>query len=129
MRCLTGLALGEFDLFNGQDEMLLALNGSTPLSVSTLSKVLGVSPSTVSKMADRLQEKGLVIRTKNADDKRLSYIGITEAGLELREKVFEIHRRLEADFVKLYGPAGSVAIGEALERVEALIRGSRAPLL
>jgi DNA-binding MarR family transcriptional regulator len=129
MRCLTGLALGEFGLFIGQDEMLLALDGSTPLSVSTLSKALDVRPSTVSKMADRLQERELVTRTKDADDKRLSYITITETGLELRKKVLDIHRRLEADFAKFYGPDGSVAIGEALERVDALIRGSRAPLL
>jgi DNA-binding MarR family transcriptional regulator len=129
MRCLTGLALGEFGLFSGQDEMLLALHGSAPLSVSTLSKVLGVRPSTVSKMADRLQERELVTRTKDADDKRLSYITITETGLELRKNVLDIHRRLEADFVRYYGHAGSVAIDEALRTVEGLVRGSRAPLL
>jgi DNA-binding MarR family transcriptional regulator len=128
MRCLTGLALGEFGLFSGQDEMLLALDGSTPLSVTTLSKVLGVRPSTVSKMADRLQERRLVIRTKG-DDKRVSYIAITETGLELRKKVLGLHQRLEADFIKSYGHAGSIAIDKALETVEGLVRGSRAPLI
>ena len=62
-RALVGLKLNEVGFHNGQDELLLALDTSTPISVSKLAGELNVRPSTVSKMLDRLIDARTVERT------------------------------------------------------------------
>ncbi len=71
----TEIAQG--DLTGPQRSVMEALVHSGGLSVKQLSRSVGLSHSTVSGIVDRLEARGLVRRTANAADRRLSIITIT----------------------------------------------------
>lgn len=52
--------------------------------------VLLTQPS-ISRMVDRLEQRGLIVRKTAQDDKRGVLIGLTEAGTELQKKVGRVH--------------------------------------
>jgi len=71
-----------------------------PLTLTELSRSLGMSHSTASGIVDRLQHRGLLRRTEDAVDRRRTSIAVTEG-------VSRYVRELEA------GPAGRLAAGLA----------------
>lgn len=96
-RAFLTLLLVEIELHPGQDQLLDRLEMENPVDVSTLADLLAVRPSTVSKMLDRLIERGLVSRSSNARDARRTMVHLTPEGLEAQRKVRDIWNKLEAD--------------------------------
>ncbi|BBO33851.1 MarR family transcriptional regulator [Lacipirellula parvula] len=73
-----------------------------PLSMSQLSRKLGVSLSAMTQIADRLEAAGLVARQASEPDRRVRCLVLTPRGrraLQTREKVR--HERLAAAFATL----------------------------
>ncbi len=62
---------------------MLRQDGSMP--ISRLAKGLCVEPSTVTGVVDRLEQKGLVRRTRQGPDRRVITIELTETGSTLAE--------------------------------------------
>jgi DNA-binding MarR family transcriptional regulator len=120
LRGLLGIRLAEIGLHPGQDEMLLAF-GPRPLSVKTIAQALGVRPSTVSKMVDRLADRGYVVREPDYVDRRMRSISITPLGVEARSNVLALYARLEAEFVKAFDSEGAAGIRTALADTEDLL--------
>ena len=119
-RALLGIKLSELGLFNGQDELLLAIRGDDPLTVTLVAERLNVRPSTVSKMLDRLVDQGLVLRLPHGTDARRSLVQITPAGREKCEGVLAVHESLEASIVKaIKGDPATLA--HALAETEGLL--------
>ncbi|KQT52477.1 MULTISPECIES: MarR family winged helix-turn-helix transcriptional regulator [unclassified Aureimonas] len=96
MRALHGIKLASLGFHNGQDELLLVLD-ETGMTTSALADELCVRPSTVSKMMDRLTEKGLVCREDDPRDKRRTIVRITPAGKEVCKQLAAARRELEDD--------------------------------
>lgn len=75
-----------------------------PCPVSQLTRVFGHKPSTLTGMLDRLEEKGLLTREPNPDDRRSTLVRVTEDGgrvaTELRGMLEEleqsVHQRIAA---------------------------------
>ena len=77
-----------------------------PLSMSQLSRKLGVSLSAMTQIADRLESAGMVARQASEPDRRVRCLVLTPRGrraLQTREKVR--HERLAAAFATLDVPA------------------------
>jgi len=74
----TGLALKEV-------EMLDELGRRGPTRLNVLALVLAMSPSGLSRLADRLQSDGLVERQRCGSDHRGSCADLTERGRDVRE--------------------------------------------
>ncbi|MEX6507390.1 MarR family winged helix-turn-helix transcriptional regulator [Jiella sp. M17.18] len=96
-RAFLSLLLAEAGLHPGQDQLLDRLDIHNPVNVSTLADQLAVRPSTVSKMLDRLIDKGLVRRTASNSDARRTMVQLTAAGEQAQAEVRSIWRRLETD--------------------------------
>ncbi|GGD38036.1 MarR family winged helix-turn-helix transcriptional regulator [Aureimonas glaciei] len=98
IRAVFGTALAETDFHNGQDHMIMVLVPGTDIAVSELAMELDVRPSTVSKMVDRLAERGLVIRLPDPKDSRKTLLRITAEGVRTQATIrtlwAEIGRRL-----------------------------------
>jgi DNA-binding MarR family transcriptional regulator len=84
-----------------QVTVMACLVSGGPMTLTTLSRQLGMSHSTASGIVDRLQARGLVRRAQDAADRRRTRITVTE-------EVTRYVRELEE------GPAGRLAA--ALER-------------
>jgi DNA-binding MarR family transcriptional regulator len=120
-RAFLALLLAEIDLHPGQDQLLDRLDPNSPVSVSMLADQLFVRPSTVSKMLDRLIEKGLVARTANSRDARRTMVQLTPLGEKAQSSIRELWRRLENDLVSSL-PADDVeALDRSLARTDELL--------
>jgi DNA-binding MarR family transcriptional regulator len=84
--------------------VVLAYDGSARLA--DLAAHLSVSPSTATRMCDRLVRKGLVTRTRDDIDRREVKLDLTEAGRNLVHQVMERRREDVQTFLSDI-PAGS----------------------
>jgi DNA-binding MarR family transcriptional regulator len=112
-RALRGMKLAELGLHNGQDELLMAadLKGCT---VSVIADRLAIRPSTVSKMLDRLVERGLMERRADRQDGRRTILRITDAGVLARVQVIKARQELEDDLAKSLGAALHLTVASSL---------------
>ncbi|MBC7961965.1 MAG: MarR family transcriptional regulator [Steroidobacteraceae bacterium] len=62
---------------------------AAPLKVSELAKGMFLHPATVVGIIDRLEAKGLVVRTRSTEDRRVVELDLTPAGRELVAKAPE----------------------------------------
>lgn len=53
---------------------------------SDIAKVIGLTPPTVTHLSEKLVKKGLAVRSKDDDDRRIIYLEITKAGKEILER-------------------------------------------
>jgi DNA-binding MarR family transcriptional regulator len=90
IRVLFGMALAEAGFHNGQDQVLASLVPGEPVAVSALAEHLDVRPSTVSKMLDRLTDKGLVERRQVDRDRRVTLVFLTLAGEKARADIRDL---------------------------------------
>lgn len=88
-----------------------------PCRVGELTRVMGTQKSTMTSMIDRLEDRGLLTREPNQEDRRSFLVAITEDGAELggagREQVWSLEQEIIAK-------ASSTDV-DALERVLAAI--------
>src|ERR1700742_1567627 len=75
-----------------QYRSLVVLASRGPQSSAALADELGVTPSTVSRLCDRLVRKGLVRRREDRRDRRAVRLALTPAGRELVDAVTERRR-------------------------------------
>jgi DNA-binding MarR family transcriptional regulator len=90
IRALFGIALADSGLHNGQDHLMMVLVPECFSAVSTLAEELDIRPSTVSKMLDRLTEKGLVVRIPDERDGRKTLVMLTADGSVAQKKICEL---------------------------------------
>ncbi len=58
-----------------------------------------VEPYNITRLLDRLTAEGLVERQKDASDRRVVIVGITDEGVALRRKIWPDYRRAIADIL------------------------------
>ncbi|KQT65941.1 hypothetical protein ASG54_17130 [Aureimonas sp. Leaf460] len=84
-------------------------------TVSTVAAHLAIRPSTVSKMMDRLVNKGLVERVGDVRDGRRTLIRITPAGIEARKMLMQARAELDAELGAGMSPEKCAAVTLELE--------------
>lgn len=68
-----------------------------PCPVSELVRVFGLKHSTMTSILDRLEERGLVERKDNPDDKRSWLVGLTRKGLRAAARVNVLVEEIERE--------------------------------
>lgn len=61
------------------------------LTVTEIKEKVLVANSSLSYILDKLENKNLITRTKNKEDKRITYIELTDEGLKVSEEIFPMH--------------------------------------
>lgn len=99
LRMLEDELFARHDLTAQQYNALRLLRGEHPEALPTLvlaGKLVSHAPD-ITRLVDRLEERGLVARRRMPDNRRVVQVGITEAGLnllkQLDEPVRECHNR------------------------------------
>lgn len=96
-RSLIFLKLAQFDLQNGQSEIIITLNSKEIISISEAAQRVNVRPSTASKAIEILVRKNLLDRFDDAIDSRRTLITLTEAGLIAKKSLSKIFESLETE--------------------------------
>lgn len=99
LRAFEDALFSQHDLTPQQYNALRLLRGAHPEKLATLDlagRLVSRAPD-ITRLLDKLQERGLIERDRPADNRRVVRVGITEAGLklvrELEEPVLECHTR------------------------------------
>jgi DNA-binding MarR family transcriptional regulator len=74
--------------------ILKVLSHQGPMRLSALAHVLGLDASTVSRHARQLEDRGLLERTEDPDDRRASRVAVSRYGQDCLTKVFDTRRQL-----------------------------------
>jgi len=122
LRLLEDELFSRFDLTPQQYNVLRLLRARHPQSLPTLSlasRLVSRAPD-ITRMLDKLEERGWIVRERPSDNRRLVLVGLTAAGLALVKRldrpVRECHERQLGHLSK-----------EDLERLIALLSEARAP--
>jgi DNA-binding MarR family transcriptional regulator len=85
LRAYEDELFARFELTAQQYNVLRLLRAARPESAPTLSlteRLVSRAPD-VTRMIDRLEDRGLVVRERSTGDRRVVRVGITDAGVEL----------------------------------------------
>lgn len=94
-RALAGQMLRDLGLFTGQEILLMQLWDQDGQSQNGLCRNLRLDHSTVAKMVGRLEDKGLVARSRSKEDGRVTIVSLTKAGRDIQTNVMDFWSRLE----------------------------------
>ncbi|AEY85476.1 MarR-family transcriptional regulator [Streptomyces hygroscopicus subsp. jinggangensis 5008] len=94
-RIMAGALLRESGLYPGQELLMMQLWERGEQRQADLIRTLGLDPSTVTKMLQRLEQSGFVTRKPSERDRRAVLVSATRAGQALRDRVFQAWRDLE----------------------------------
>ena len=71
------------------------LKSYAPCPISELVRVFGLKQSTMTSMLDRLEQRRLIVRTLNPDDRRSFLVKITRQGQAMAKKIQKTAEHLE----------------------------------
>lgn len=111
-------ALGDIDLFPGQEQVLRAL-GTAPdgLRMGDLARALHVRPPTLTKTIQRLQSQDLIERTNLREDGRVVHLRLTQAGEAKLALVSTLEAELEAELSSLFKAKAEARLRKSLKRL------------
>ena len=92
-----------------------------PLTATAISREIHVSPSTIVGVLDRLEDKGLVLRERSKEDRRIVFVSATESGRELAQNTPSPLQQKLSEALKQLPESEQLQITLSLERVMALI--------
>jgi MarR family transcriptional regulator, multiple antibiotic resistance protein MarR len=92
--------LSKFDISAAQLIVLASVANMEADSASGLCKSISYDPGAMTRMIDRLQQKGLVRRIPNADDRRATNLELTAAGKALYPQLIAAKETVQAQFLR-----------------------------
>jgi DNA-binding MarR family transcriptional regulator len=84
-------------LYRGQPPLLGALWEREGRAHTELAARLHVTPATISKMIQRMEKAGFVVRRPDPEDQRVSRVYLTDAGRAIHSEVQHAMRAMEAE--------------------------------
>ena len=105
-------ALAEMGLSGRQYMLLAVLSSEEPPSQFELAGLCGLLPAQVVPVLDKLEERGLVARTRSETDRRRYVVTLTDAGREALEQADALGRSL----VSQLDPAATDVVVRTLSR-------------
>ncbi|ESU31372.1 hypothetical protein G3A_17010 [Bacillus sp. 17376] len=118
-----GLIKGEIgsDLTNDQHYTLRYINKVRTCTSSELAEVFDVKKSAITAIITRLWEKGLILRTRDENDRRLVYLSLTEKGDELFLKTEERIQALVGSFIEKFDQDEIVQFLKTYEKLNEIL--------
>ena len=106
------------DEFNGsQGVILYSLWNNKELTIKEIGKITGLAKNSLTSMLDRMEEKGLIRRKDNSEDKRSIKIMLTDKAKELEKDYNDISNKMSNIFYKNFSDKEINEIENYLERI------------
>ena len=108
------LSLKEFHTL----DVIFSTSTNNSNTASNIARILGITLSTLTINADRLIAKGYVAKVKQDNDRRVSYLSLTNAGNQLRLKHENLHAKAVKNAIKNLNTTEKVALVNAISKLE-----------
>ena len=112
-----GRALTEMGMRTHEFGVLDHLDRAGPISQQELGAALRIDPSNLVGLLDALQRDGLVVRARDAADRRRHLVGLTDAGHQRLESAKRATAEAEAELLAPLAPAERRRFLASLERL------------
>jgi DNA-binding MarR family transcriptional regulator len=115
-----GKTFAEHDLDRASFDVLATLRRSAPphrLTPTELMRASMVTSGAVTQRLDRLEARGLVVRTPNEHDGRGVVVSLTDAGRELIDRTLPDHLATENRLLGALGEAERSALADTLKQL------------
>jgi DNA-binding MarR family transcriptional regulator len=97
--------------------VLAALRERDGRRMGDLSATTSIEMSTLTRLVDQMEKKGLVARQRDPEDARAVALYVTAAGKRLTRRIVPIAERYEQVALKGFAPAEAEALRAALRRL------------
>lgn len=85
-----------------QLRVLVLLDARDELAMGDLAELLGVNPSTATRVCDVLEDKGFVVRAQDGENRRVVRVALTKSGSSLVQRTLRRRRKvLDAALARL----------------------------
>jgi len=92
-----------------------------------LADALAIERYNLTRLVDRLEQEGLVERTRSPEDGRAAYAAITREGRALRKKMWKVYESAVAElFLSQFSTDEQSSFSAALDQVAAAARAQKA---
>ncbi|WP_028828428.1 MarR family winged helix-turn-helix transcriptional regulator [Proteocatella sphenisci] len=109
---------GVYDLITSHGNILTALyENNGKLTMSQIAKKIGKDKSTVTPLITKLFQLGYIDKLKNDDDKRITYITITDKGRQLESTFNSITSQVHETAYKNFTPEEKQIFLELLKKL------------
>lgn len=96
---------------------LYFLGQEEPMSQSELAEKMGIKGSTVTRLIDRLEREGYVVRQKEPDDRRVTMIVLTDKGSQFREELLPEGEEMSQIFARDIPPEDIEVFKRVLDKM------------
>jgi DNA-binding MarR family transcriptional regulator len=79
-------AMGKFKLRPADFSVLVLVRGNPDINQKRISEILNISPPNMATLLDRLEQRGILVRQRNPNDKRSQILVLTPEGLRICNK-------------------------------------------
>ncbi|MGC8514690.1 MAG: MarR family winged helix-turn-helix transcriptional regulator [Thermoplasmata archaeon] len=101
--------------------MLRHLHEEGPMPMAEVATLLMVTPGWITCLVDSLEEKGLVERIRNKQDRRIIDIKITEVGIELYKRASEVHMAFIEECLEQLDDKAPFSLLENMEKLRSTV--------
>jgi len=111
----------ETGLTGSQLWVVKLLDGGAPMKVTDLARRMYLHPATMVGLLDRLEVKGLVLRTRSDKDRRVVHVSITDQGQELVRNSPEVAKKLLVRGLEPLSDKKVEVIAQGLEQIVSIL--------
>jgi len=108
-----------------QMSVLNAIARQGPVGVGDLATAENLNPTMLSRVVGKLESAGLISRTPDPDDRRVTLVASTPAGRRLKARIQQRRTAALAELLTLLSPEQDAALAVALPALEALSADAR----
>jgi len=112
---LTGSALAPYGVTGRECAVLIAIDDRAPQSQQEVARRMGVDRTSMVALIDDLENKGLVERRQDPDDRRKNVVALTEVGQTTLRQATAATRKAERRFLGSLSDDDSAALRKALQ--------------
>jgi len=117
MKCAMSERLVRLGISMAQLNIMYTLQRNGEMTMSHLADMLGVSLSNATGLVDRLEERGLIERSRVPEDRRVVLVRVTQAGTQLIQESDALSDELMRTVLEHLDPAELPAIAHAVAEV------------
>ena len=118
VRAAFDVRLAPLDLNLTQASLLGYIVEFGATTQTQLADRLGIGRAAIGSVVDQLESRGLVERTPNSADRRVWLVAITDAGVELAQRISEVDEVLRADLRRGIGREERQALAWVMTRLQ-----------
>jgi DNA-binding MarR family transcriptional regulator len=117
---LTAAALAPTGINGREAAVLRAVDNPQPLSQGEIARLMGIDRTTMVALIDELQERGLVRRRQDPDDRRKNVVELTAAGQDVTRRAIRAGDQAERTFLS---PLSADEAEQFKQTLRALLNG------